>query len=921
MRGIHKFTTSLRAELSLDVEQVSGLWACQWFQWPCGSQPSHKLTRHSLTSTYRVQLNKQFTLNDARAIVPYLDRLGVSHLYCSPMLAARPGSMHGYDVIDPTRINPEIGSIDDLRALAAALHERGMGILLDIVPNHMGIGAENHYWEEVLTHGTHSQYARWFDIDWEAGQGKLVLPVLGDELEKVIGRDELTLDLKDKIPRLRYFDNSWPIDPGTLPNELQVVMLDPTSVTDPSTILHGEQGRGRLRALLDAQHYRLVFWRRGPTEINYRRFFDVNELAALRQEDPQVFDATHEFVLSLVGEGILDGLRVDHVDGLLDPLGYLQRLRAEVDRRAPARDNGEPYPIVVEKILSPGEQLRRSWPVQGTTGYEYLNDLEDVFLSPAGYAAIERGYRSLRRLTSGDFADIAHAGKVKILEGALRADVDRLVTRLRPLAGDVSDARELARGVVQFIAALPVYRTYVDARSTEPDPADVSVVERAVETAHGRAGASVSPGVDLIRDAVLGRSANAPREQRLDFVQRLQQTSGPATAKGVEDTALYVYVPLASRNEVGGAPDRPLDDAVGRLHRANGERACFWPSALTCTNTHDTKRSADLRARLDVLSECAPEWQRSVARWRRLNQRHRATVKGRLAPDTNTEYLIYQTLIGMWPTPRAERRVDDLPDRAWFEDAHGRLEQYMLKAVKEAKTRTSWTEPDEAYEAALKQFIGAILRPDGDSPFLGDVARFVGRVATLGHWNALSRVLVHLTSPGVPDTYQGDELWFFALVDPDNRRPVDYKRRDELLASATAPDALRGLHPSEEKVKLGLVQRLLNIRRDRAALFKAGSYTPLEVRGACASHVIAFTRSAADDQAIVIAPRLMGSLLPRDRALPDWEDTEIVLPDTIRRGRHRSLLGAGDVDVSSVTPSLALREVLAEMPMALLLSP
>ena len=869
----------------------------------------------ALTSTYRVQLNKQFTLADARAIVPYLDRLGVSHLYCSPILAARPGSTHGYDVVDPKRVNPEIGSIDDLRALATALHERGMGILLDIVPNHMGIGASNIYWEDVLTHGLNSRYARWFDVDWVAADNKIVLPVLGDELDRVIDRDELTLDLKEKTPRLRYFDNSWPIDPATLPEELQLAKLDPTAVSDPAVFTRGEEGRQRLRALLAAQHYRLASWRRGPTEINYRRFFDVNELAALRQEDRQVFAETHELILSLVGERVIDGLRVDHVDGLLDPLGYLERLREEVERRAPTKD-GAVFPIVVEKILSPGEKLRRSWPVQGTTGYEFLNDLEDIFLHPDGYAAIERGYRSLRRLTSGDFGDVAHAGKVKILEGALRADVDRLVRRLQPLANDQSgEPKALANGIVQFIAALPVYRTYVDGRSAA-DPDDIAVLDRAVEVAHGRADGN-SPVVDLIRSIVLDPSSDA----RLGFVQRLQQTSGPATAKGVEDTALYIYVPLASRNEVGGAPDRPLDDAVGRFHRANSERACSWPSALTCTNTHDTKRSADLRARLDVLSECAPEWQRCVARWRRLNQRHRSTVKGRLAPDTNTEYLLYQTLIGIWPAPRPRRRSDDLPDHSWFESAKDRLEQYMLKAVKEAKTRTNWTEPDEAYESALKQFIAAILAPGDESPFLSDIARFVGHIATAGHWNALARLLIHATSPGVPDTYQGDELWFFALVDPDNRRPVDYGRRDQLLSAAAAPGAIRGLDPSDERLKLGMVQRLLNIRRDHAALFAGGRYTPLEVRGAHAEHVVAFARSADDAQAIVLAPRLIQGFLSDDRSLPDWGDTELILPEAPRREIYRVVLEDRDLTIPRVSSGLALSQVLTELPLALLLSP
>jgi len=870
----------------------------------------------ALSATYRVQLNKQFTLNDAREIVPYLDRLGISHLYCSPILAARPGSMHGYDVIDPTRVNPEIGTVDNLRALAAALHERGMGVLLDIVPNHMGIGAVNPYWDEVLAHGAHSRYARWFDIDWAAADNKVVLPVLGDELDKIIDRDELALDVTEKTPRLRYGDRSWPIDPATMPDELQVVKLDPTSVADPSTVLRGAEGRQRLRQMLDAQHYRLTFWRRGPAEINYRRFFDVNDLAALRQEDPEVFAATHELVLDLVAEGSLDGLRIDHVDGLLDPLGYLERLRAEVERRA----DGATFPIVVEKILSPGEKLRRGWPVQGTTGYEFLNELEEVFLDPDGYAALERGYRSLRRLTSETFSDIAHAGKVKILEGPLRADVSRLTRLLRPFTHGAPVEGTLRAGIVQFIAALPVYRTYVDGRSPRPDADDTAVVTRTLEIAHHRAGSDQTPTVDLIGDVVLGRNSDPECAERLGFVQRLQQTSGPAAAKGVEDTALYVYLPLSSRNEVGGAPDRPLDDAVGRLHRGSAERACSWPLGLTCTNTHDTKRSADVRARLDVLSECAPEWQRCVARWRRLNQRHRTTVKGRLAPDTNSEYLLYQTLIGLWPSPRSGRRIDDLPDRSWLESARQRVEQYMLNAVREAKTCTSWTEPDEGYENALKQFVAAILSGGEDSAFLGDVARFVGRIATAGHWNALARVVLQLTSPGVADTYQGDELWLFALVDPDNRRPVDYKRRQELLATVSAPGALHALEPWDERLKLGVVQRLLNMRRDRASLFTGGGYVPLQVQGSLARHVVAFARTSETDRAIVVAPLLMQSATPRNSAQPDWQDTAVLLPEPLRARSFRSVLGDGEVRLVEASTTLALGELLSNLPVAVLLS-
>jgi (1->4)-alpha-D-glucan 1-alpha-D-glucosylmutase len=526
----------------------------------------------------------------------------------------------------------------------------------------------------------------------------------------------------------------------------------------------------------------------------------------------------------------------------------------------------------------------------------------------------------MRGLTTGAFADIAHAGKVKILEGPLHADVGRLSRLLQPLAGEGGSATSLESGIVQFIAALPVYRTYVDGQSPAPHADDVAVVDRAVDRARAGGGAVPMVQVERIRDLVLGRSeATATKaNERLLFVQRLQQTSGPATAKGIEDTALYQYVPLASRNEVGGAPDRSLQDTVGRLHRANSDRACAWPSALTCTNTHDTKRSADVRARLDVLSERPAEWQQSVERWRGLNQRHRTTVKGEPAPDVNTEYLLYQTLIGMWPSSAPTGRPDELPDRAWLDSARERLEQYMLKAVKEAKTQTSWTEPNEAYENALKQFIAGILGGADGDPFLCEVARLTTSIARLGHWNALSRVLLHLTAPGVPDTYQGDELWFFALVDPDNRRPVDYKKREELLATSNA--SLHELHPADDRMKLGMLRRLLHARRRSTALFKGGAYVPVEIRGDRAKHLMAFARRTDSEHAVVIAPRLLGSISSAERPEPDWGNTEIVIPNELRGRNMVSVFHDRELSLPNDGVVKADR-LLDHLPLSLLLSP
>jgi (1->4)-alpha-D-glucan 1-alpha-D-glucosylmutase len=883
-----------------------------------------------LTSTYRLQVHKDFPLAKVREVVPYLRELGISHLYLSPILAARPGSTHGYDVVDPARVNPEIGTEEELRALAGEVHAAGMGILLDIVPNHMGVGSDNPYWEDVLTHGRQSRYAKWFDIDWDAHskrRGKVVLPVLGDELAAVLDKGELGLDISESGGvRLKYHENTFPVDPATIPPQLQLVQLDPNAKPAAEDWVRGEDGEKRLRALLDEQHYKLAFWRCAPSDINYRRFFDINDLAAVRVEDPEVFAETHAKILEWVKDGVIDGLRIDHVDGLKDPLGYLQRLRQQVEgRRSKVLGDGPTpttsdlgartshFPIFVEKILSPGEHLRREWPVQGTTGYETLNDIESIFIDNPGALTVEQMYRRRRRLTGRDgevtFEDVARDGKLKVLRGALRADMKRLarlLLRAQP-AHNGGDERSLVNGIIQLVAALPVYRTYIDGRQPLPYPEDREVIERAVAIAQKHAGEAE---LDVVRDLakVFLEPLDAGSGTRLDFILKFQQTSGPATAKGVEDTALYNYFPLASRNEVGGEPDRPLHDAVERFHAANAERARDWPLALVATNTHDTKRSADLRARIDVLSEVPREWERHLARWRRLNKRLKTAVKRRPSPDTNTEYLFYQTLVGLWPTPRASRRADDLPDGAWFAEAAERLERYMMKAVKEAKTYTSWTDPDEEYEESVKRFVHAIFDTKSDSPFLHDVAHFVYTIAHAGLWNSLARVLLHYTVPGTPDTYQGDELWTYTLVDPDNRQPVNYEHRLAYLAELAMRDKqgegrsgiIRDLArtPEDPRLKLLIVRQLLQTRRANAQLFREGDYVPLAATGSCADHVFAFARRKGASAAVTIVPRRTMTLLlgERKQATGDaWGDTRVVLPNDLATVTWRSALTGREV--------------------------
>jgi (1->4)-alpha-D-glucan 1-alpha-D-glucosylmutase len=862
-------------------------------------------------------MNAGFTLRDALARVEYFARLGISHLYLSPILMARRGSMHGYDVVDPKRINPEVGARDDLDALAGALHERDMGLIADIVPNHMAIGPENPYWTDVLTHGERSPFAKWFDVDWAGGgpRRQVVLPVLEEGLDRTLERGELEVQIGDDGDlRLAYRALRWPIDPSSLPPELQLTTIDAEETGELVTLYAGTAARDRLRTLLDLQHYRLVSWRRDLREINYRRFFDVNDLVAMRVEDESVFHETHELTLELVAAGVIDGVRVDHVDGLADPKAYLERLRAAV---------GPHVCIFVEKILSFGESLRRDWPVQGTTGYEFLNELEDIFVDPAGYQSIEETYRATRRLGKTTFRDIARAGKAAVLESGLRPDLDR-VARLANIiatgAGKQWTVGRFAQAIEAFVVALPVYRTYASG-GVSLSEADRRVVDRAAGEARQHAEPEV---VDYVAALVRGETGDDPR--RAQFVQRLQQLSGPAAAKGVEDTALYRYVPLLSRNEVGGAPDEPLAGAVRRCHDANAERRCHWPSSLVCTDTHDTKRSADVRSRLDALSEVPRDWQRVIRRWQRLNAKHRRTVRGRIAPDPNTEYLFYQTLVAIWPAQRPGRRVDDLPDRTWRDAARERLVRYMLKAAREAKLRTSWTDPDPAYEEALTTFVREALEPSEDAPFLFDVARLVSRVAASGLANALARIAVHLTAPGTPDLYQGDELWNFTLVDPDNRAQIDYDTRtaalDRLDDTARRLNAGGGegrpVDITDNGVKLLTTQRLLGARRSAPRLFTNGRYEPLLVRGRRAEHLFAFARIENDNAAITIAPRLIRELETSfEQANAWWGDTEVILPEELRSRSWRLPIPGM---VFSGQAALPAADLLRPLPVAVLMS-
>ncbi|MDQ2669582.1 MAG: malto-oligosyltrehalose synthase, partial [Gemmatimonadota bacterium] len=858
-----------------------------------------------ILSTYRLQLHREFPLARATELVDYLTSLGVTHVHASPIFAARPGSTHGYDVTDPLQVNPELGGEEALITLAEALRARGMGLVLDIVPNHMAAARENWRWEDVLRLGGASPYSAWFDIDWRAGEAdardRVVLPVLGDVRVRVLERGEIRLVLEQGEFRIAYYEHSFPVDPATLPQVLGRAARDAAeklgedhpdvrtleAVTEAfwrmprrtsraqrsadqraelaaeggrrlselcstspvirgvleaaaDEFTRGDEGRQRLRRLLDQQPYRLVFWRRAAREINYRRFFDINELVGLHIENPEVFRAHHARVLEWRAGGLVDGYRIDHPDGLLDPAGYFDRL---ADAGFEWQPDGR-YPIWAEKILGHGERLPAGWPIAGTTGYDFLNQVEAALLDPAGNERLQRHYHRIIRRPL-DFAGIARLSKRLLLETSLAAAVRRSAERRQRLArgaGRADDAAlpALMRAITETIVYLPVYRTYVDSRRPLPEGDDRAILERTLTDTRER-GRAAPGALDLIADALLGtdpRMRDGPQEQlRLRFVERLQQLTGPAAAKGIEDTALYRYVPLLSRNEVGGDPGVDIANAVDALHEANLHRARHWPRAMLVVTTHDTKRSADVRARLDVLSEVPDEWEAHQYRWRRRARGYKQQVGDRLVPDTNTAWLFFQTLVGIWPMAPLPGR-GELPDDAVIAELRERICSYMLKAIREAKTFTSWLEPDEEYEAAVRAYAEAVLDTKRSADLLHDVSRFVACVARPGLWNALSRTVLQLTSPGIPDIYQGDELWNFSMVDPDNRRPVAWPLRRELLESVIGqPDAADLVRsPEDGRIKLLLHRRLLCLRRERPELFTAADYTPVRADGACARH-------------------------------------------------------------------------------------
>ncbi len=948
-------------------------------------------------ATYRLQLHRDFRFADAMAWVPYLAALGVSHLYISPPLRARPGSTHGYDVVDHDTLNPELGTRADFDALVTALRQRGMGLIIDIVPNHMGVlGGDNAWWLDVLENGAASAYAGYFDIDWQSADpaltGKVLLPILGDQYGIALERGELrlSLDRDSAYITLSYFDHKLPIDPsaytallrqalrtravgdGAAGRELraltdafdrlpkrgvaeargtrqrdkralkarlaQCLKVFPAVADAIDQVLDGLNGRVGDRAsfdaldtLLEVQPYRLAQWRVAGDQINYRRFFDINELAALRMEDEAVFEATHRLVLALTASGAVDGLRIDHPDGLADPAGYFRRLQRRHAELAglPAHDDSAPLPlyVVVEKIVAPHENVPADWAVHGTTGYRFANVVNAVLVERGARARLDRAWRAFVGDEAEEFELLSRQGRHAVMDGALAGELTVLATALLRLAREDRRTRDftlhaLREALSEVVASFPVYRTYV---IDKPSAQDRKFIDWAIGQARRLSLAADASIFDFLRRVLLGRPLpGAPAglgERYRTFARRLQQYTAPVVAKGIEDTALYRHQRLISLNDVGGDPD-DFGLSVAAFHAINQERVARWPHAMLTTSTHDAKRSEDVRARIDVISEMPAAWRLAVRRWSRINRRLKRQIDGTPAPSRNDEYLLYQTLVGSWPAEAA--------DEAALAGYAERIEQTMLKSARESKSVTSWMNPNLDYETALSGFVRAVLAPGDGNLFLADFREAAALIAWYGALNSLSLVILKALSPGVPDFYQGCEAIELLLVDPDNRRAVDFARREHLLADAQAlaarDDRRAGLqelatHGTDGRAKFWATWRTLQLRERHAAVLRDGHYLPLEVRGDKARHALAFARRDDHGCVVAVVPRLvatMGLALGEAPLGECWGDTHLVWPEAHAAPPAGLVCAISGQRHSWVDGTLALAQLLGDFPVAAL---
>jgi (1->4)-alpha-D-glucan 1-alpha-D-glucosylmutase len=1009
----------MRAAIGLPVVESKELASC--LERLCADKQSRRPI-----STYRLQFNAGFRFEDARQLLPYLHALGITHCYASPILRARAGSQHGYDITDHNSLNPEIGSWEEFSAFVHDLKALGMGLILDTVPNHMGVGhGTNPWWQDVLENGRASAYADFFDIDWDPLKmelrGKVLLPVLGDSYGEELEAGHLEVKFEAGSFYVAYYDKKFPLDPHTYPMvfdlsgdlheykrdaswqeleypELQALLkrfreLAPQNTDVPEAAaarqrevpllkkeladladrsanvrelieqtlkrLNGTPDDKRsfdpLHRILELQAYRLAHWRVSAEEINYRRFFDINDLVGLRMENPAVFAATHKLIRKLLGEGMVDGLRLDHPDGLFNPVQYFTRIQmlyaasrcCGPEPQGKVADNGieqdmlslfssqslaqqAPVYVLAEKILEAGEHLPTEWPVDGTVGYEFGNSLNHLFINSRTQRFFTNFYH---RFIDGpiDINNVIYESKMLIMRSSLSSEVTVLTHMLEEIGSSDRRARDFTRALLkdairETVACFPVYRTYIDERGTVSER-DRAYIGEAIARAKRR-NQNESPAVyDFLRavlllDTVNGNISADQYRKRLQFTLKFQQLTGPVMAKGLEDTACYVYNRFISANEVGGSPAQ-FGISMEEFHHGNQERAKEWPSSLLGTSTHDSKRSEDVRARLNVLSEMPKQWSAQVIRWRRANRSKKRTLgDGRMVPDANEEYFLYQTLLGAWPF--------EMKDEASREEFIQRMQEYMAKAVHEAKVNLSWINQNQDYVDSLNHFIERILTPatsKRQNPFLQQFENFVTPLQFFGAVNSLAQVLLKITSPGVPDIYRGTEFWGFSLVDPDNRRPVDYDARQKVLAEllrreqeggifSLLEDMLRNF--TDSRAKLWTTLRALRFRRDHKDIFRRGNYTPLFASNHFREHVVAFARNLGGKTIVAAVPRFAYTLMNGEQRLPiggdAWKEAKLTGPENVSE-MENVLTGE---TLTTDHGQLLCREVFGSFPVALL---
>jgi (1->4)-alpha-D-glucan 1-alpha-D-glucosylmutase len=944
-------------------------------------------------ATYRLQFNKNFTFNEATKILDYLRELGITEIYASPILTSRRGSGHGYDVTNPNRLDPDLGTEKDFDLFLSELEKRGMGLLLDVVPNHMAASSENPWWMDVLENGPDSAFSSYFDIDWHPPSrgldNKILLPILGRPFGEALDSGEFKLTLNSGKFAIEYFESSFPLAPRTYRTVLAhrigrlrslldenspayqeyqgiIAALAPISDRDSTpveaasdkrvrfesirerlrqltadskevaqfiqenlAVFNGKAGDpssfSNLQRLLSEQYYVLAYWQNVNETINYRRFFTITDLVGMRVEDPVVFDATHNLILRLISQGAVVGLRVDHIDGLRDPAGYLKRLQ---ERLAVEGDSssGSPAYVLVEKILERHEDLPADWPVAGTTGYDYLNFANRVMVHAQGAKEMEKIYSAFIG-QSMQFSDVLYHKKKLVMGTILAVEMRSLGRQLGELAAQARYARDLPRqelteALIETTACFPVYRTYI--RNLDLPAEATKLLEEALAQARLRKPGLNPQCFDFLHDVLL--LSNPPhvlpdhREARLNFVLRWQQFTGPIVAKGLEDTALYVYQPLLSVNEVGGDPT-PGNMCPKEFFEFIAHRQKKWPYSMNASSTHDTKRSEDVRARISVLSEMPQEWNRHLKLWATMNAQFKSSANGAPAPDRNEEYFLYQTILGVWPLE--EDKVPEVVKR---------LQSYAVKATREAMVHTRWTRPNLTHEEGLTNFVAAILDETKNGAFLEDLRSFHRDIAYYGMLNSLSQILLKMTAPGVPDFYQGSELWDLRLVDPDNRGVVDFVKRIELLKALRKNDVQDNgsfaaellSNWSDGRIKLYLIWKTLGFRREFGESFTDGEFVPARVSGERAENVTAFFRVHGNRSALIVAPKwLAASGMGRESGERKqfWGDTVIALPENAAESWRNVLIGGRVIlQKNGEHAMVRVADALSQFPVALLSS-